>query len=135
LYVLLWAEGLTAKDIHKEMFPVYDGKCLSRKAVHSWVEEHGKRFADDEEIETKMRKWMKRQSKDFCSAGFDAFAKAMGQVYQFWWRICRKTNVLPYMSEYHMFYYVLYPIVTYLLTLPPSTTCVWVSLDNSYNYE
>jgi hypothetical protein len=27
-----------AKDIHKEMFPVYDGKCLSRKAVHNWVE-------------------------------------------------------------------------------------------------
>jgi hypothetical protein len=29
--------GLNAKDIHKEMFPVYVGKCLSRKAVHSWV--------------------------------------------------------------------------------------------------
>jgi hypothetical protein len=34
----LWAKGLTAKDINKETFPVYDGKCLSRKAVHSWVE-------------------------------------------------------------------------------------------------
>jgi hypothetical protein len=33
----LWAEGLNAKDIHKEMFPVYVGKCLSRKAVHNWV--------------------------------------------------------------------------------------------------
>jgi hypothetical protein len=29
------AEGLNTKDIHKEMFPVYGGKCLSRKAVHS----------------------------------------------------------------------------------------------------
>jgi hypothetical protein len=29
---------LNAKDIFKEMFPVYGGKCLSRKAVHSWVE-------------------------------------------------------------------------------------------------
>jgi hypothetical protein len=27
----LWAKGLNAKDIHKEMFPVYGGKC---KAVH-----------------------------------------------------------------------------------------------------
>jgi hypothetical protein len=26
-----------AKDIHKEMFPVYGGKCLLRKAFHSWV--------------------------------------------------------------------------------------------------
>jgi hypothetical protein len=24
----LWAKGLNAKDIHKEMFPVYGGKCL-----------------------------------------------------------------------------------------------------------
>jgi hypothetical protein len=34
----LWAKGLNAKDIHKEIFPVYGGKCLSRKAVHNWVE-------------------------------------------------------------------------------------------------
>jgi hypothetical protein len=33
----LWAKGLNAEDIHKEMFPVYSGKCLSRKAVHNWV--------------------------------------------------------------------------------------------------
>jgi hypothetical protein len=35
---LLWAKGLSAKDIHKEMFPVYSGKCLLRKAIHNWVE-------------------------------------------------------------------------------------------------
>jgi hypothetical protein len=33
----LWAKGPNAKDIHKETFPVYGGKCLSRKAVHNWV--------------------------------------------------------------------------------------------------
>jgi hypothetical protein len=33
----LWTEGLNAKDIHREMFPVYGGKCLFRKAVHNWV--------------------------------------------------------------------------------------------------
>jgi hypothetical protein len=32
----LWAKGLNAKDIHKEIFPVYGGKCLSRKVVPSW---------------------------------------------------------------------------------------------------
>jgi hypothetical protein len=31
----LWAKELKAKDIRKEMFHVYCGKCLSRKAVHS----------------------------------------------------------------------------------------------------
>jgi hypothetical protein len=33
----LWAKGLIAKDIHKEMFPVCGEKCLSPKAVHNWV--------------------------------------------------------------------------------------------------
>jgi hypothetical protein len=53
------------KDVHKETFPVYGGKCLSRKAVHNLVE---KRFADDEEV----RKWLRQQSKDFYAAGFGA---------------------------------------------------------------
>jgi hypothetical protein len=30
----LWAKGLNKKNIHEEMFPVYNGKCLSLKAVH-----------------------------------------------------------------------------------------------------
>jgi transposase len=34
----LWANGHNEKDIHKEIFPIYGGKCLSRKAVHNWVE-------------------------------------------------------------------------------------------------
>jgi hypothetical protein len=33
----LWAKGLDSKDIHKGMFPLYGGKCLSRKAVRNWV--------------------------------------------------------------------------------------------------
>jgi hypothetical protein len=28
---------LNAENIHKKMFHVCGGKCLSRKAVHSWV--------------------------------------------------------------------------------------------------
>jgi hypothetical protein len=35
--VLLWEKGRNAKDIHKEMFLVYGGKCLSHKAVNNWV--------------------------------------------------------------------------------------------------
>jgi hypothetical protein len=29
---------LNTKDIHKEMFPLYGGKCLLHKAVHNWVQ-------------------------------------------------------------------------------------------------
>jgi hypothetical protein len=38
LCVFFGQKGLNVKDIHKEMFPAYDRKCLSRKAVHNWVE-------------------------------------------------------------------------------------------------
>jgi hypothetical protein len=47
---LLWAKGLNANDIHKEMFPVYGEQCLSRKAAHNRVEKFSERrskVADD----------------------------------------------------------------------------------------
>jgi hypothetical protein len=28
---------IQCKGFHKELFPVYGGKCLLRKAVHNWV--------------------------------------------------------------------------------------------------
>jgi hypothetical protein len=61
----LWEKGINAKDIHTEMFPVYSGKCLSRKAVHNCIRKRYKRFVDDEEVETEVRKWLRQQSKDF----------------------------------------------------------------------
>jgi hypothetical protein len=36
---ILSAKRLNAEDIHKGMFPVYGGKCLSPKAVNNRVEE------------------------------------------------------------------------------------------------
>jgi hypothetical protein len=71
----LWAKGFNAKDIHKEMFPVYDGKCLSRKAVHNWMRNSLKddpKVADDE---TEVRTWLRQQSKDYHAAGFYALVK------------------------------------------------------------
>jgi hypothetical protein len=46
----LWAKRLSAEDVDKEMFPVYGEKCLSRKAVHKWVEKFSEgrsKVADD----------------------------------------------------------------------------------------
>jgi hypothetical protein len=45
------------------MFPAYGMKCLSRKAVHSWVENRGK-FS--------LMKKLGQQSNDFYAEGFDA---------------------------------------------------------------
>jgi hypothetical protein len=35
----------------------------------------GKCFADDEEIETEVQKWLRQHSKDFCAVGFNALVK------------------------------------------------------------
>jgi hypothetical protein len=45
-------------------------------------------FADDEEVETEVRKWLR-----LLCCGFRRTDKAMVQVYQCWWRICREINV------------------------------------------
>jgi hypothetical protein len=44
--LFLWAKGLNAQDIPKEMFPAYGGKCLLCKAAYKWVEKFsgGHRF-------------------------------------------------------------------------------------------
>jgi hypothetical protein len=47
----LWAIGLNANDIHKEIFPVHGGNCLSYKAVHNWFEKRGKYFVVVKEFE------------------------------------------------------------------------------------
>jgi hypothetical protein len=51
----LCAKGLNAKDIHKEMFPVYVMKCLSRKALYSCVEKlsQGRSEVSDDETEVR----------------------------------------------------------------------------------
>jgi hypothetical protein len=67
------------KDNHKEIFPVYSGKCLSRKAVHNWVERFSQgrsKVADDArpraEVAEKTVRTLRR------------IGIAMGQVYQCW---------------------------------------------------
>jgi hypothetical protein len=54
--------------------------------------------------------------KKLLCCGFRHTGKAMGQLYECWWEICREINVIP-RFEYHMFY-VLYPFMTYVLALP-----------------
>jgi hypothetical protein len=52
-------KGLNAKDVNKEIFSVYGGKCLSHKSVHKCVEKRDKRFANDEEVETEVLQWLR----------------------------------------------------------------------------
>jgi hypothetical protein len=89
LCVIFVGKRLVAKNIHKEIFHVYGGKYLSRKAVHSWFEKLGKRFADDEEFEMGVRKSLRQEPP---CRGFRHTGKAMGQVYQCWWRIMSRNK-------------------------------------------
>jgi hypothetical protein len=116
----LWAEGLIAKDVHKEMSSVYVVKCLSRKWFTTGPRNchlGGTRFADDVGVETEVRKWLRQQSKDFYAAGFDALVKRWDKLSMLVEVMSRNICFSFYRLEYHMFY-VLYPIMTYLLTLP-----------------
>jgi hypothetical protein len=88
LRCVLWANGLNVKDIHKEIFPLYGGKCLSCEAVHNWVEEFSQgrsNVADD------------------ARTGRPVEIATEGKTYRCWCRICGEVNVFP-RFEYHMFY-------------------------------
>jgi predicted Fe-S protein YdhL (DUF1289 family) len=60
------------KDIRKEMFPVYGGKCLSRNAVYKGDDKFCQGCSKVADDETGAQKWLRQQSKDSHSAGFDA---------------------------------------------------------------
>jgi hypothetical protein len=107
----LWAKGLNANDIHKAMFPVYGGKCLPCKAVHSWVEKRGKRFADDEEVETELQKWLKHRPKDFYAL-VKRWNECVSMLVQ---DMLRNKSFFPYSNITCFTFYI---HVTYLLTLP-----------------
>jgi hypothetical protein len=76
------SNGINATDIHKDMFALYGGKCLSRKAVHNWVVNVSlrtkslKRRSGGAEV----RKWLRQQSEDFYAADFDALVKLWTSV-------------------------------------------------------
>jgi hypothetical protein len=72
----------------------------------------GKRFTNDEEVETEVRKWLRKQSKDFYAAGFDALVKqwdeciSVGGGYvkkQFFFIQVRISHVLHFVSICDLF--------------------------------
>jgi hypothetical protein len=67
----LWAKGLNAKDIQKKCF-LLTVESVCRVTRFSLG---GKYFADNEDVEKEVRKWLRQQPKDFCAAGFDALVK------------------------------------------------------------
>jgi hypothetical protein len=79
--LFLWTEGLSAKDIHKEMFSVYGGKnlriCHVKLLTTGWQRRGWNGSVEMAEITVKRLpcRWSRRTGK------------AIGPVYQCWWRI------------------------------------------------
>ena len=74
----LWTKKMEAKDIHKEMLPMYGEHCLSRQAVHNWVQKFSEgrtRIEDDDGVERAVRAWFRQKPKEFYDAGFQGLVK------------------------------------------------------------
>jgi hypothetical protein len=84
LCVSFVGKELNAKDILKVMFPVCGGKCLSRKALHDWVEifSQGRSKVVDDTLPS--AEVAESAVKGLLFRWFQRIGKAMGQVYQCW---------------------------------------------------
>ena len=63
----LWAKDMAAKDMHKEMLPMYGEHCLSRQAAHNLVQKfsEGRTSIEDEHP-------VGRPVKEQCACGSDS---------------------------------------------------------------
>jgi hypothetical protein len=89
-FAVLWAKGLNAKDIHEEVDPVYGGKCLTRKPVHNWVNKFSQGRSEVAVDARPSAEMVETTVKRLLCWGSRRTGKAMGHVYQCWWRICRE---------------------------------------------
>jgi hypothetical protein len=94
------------------MFSVCGGKCLSPKAVLSWVEKLSQGRSKVEDDARPVEEVAETTAKRLLFCEFRRTGKAMGQVVEDMSRNKCFSQV--------RISYVLYPFVTYLLTLPRS---------------
>ena len=66
----LWAKNMEARDIHKEMLPMYGEHCLSRQAVYNWVQ----KFSEGRQVSKKNIEPVGRL-KEQCARGSDSNQK------------------------------------------------------------
>jgi hypothetical protein len=78
----LWAKGLNAKYIHKEIFPVYGGKCFSLNEVHYWDEKVSQGSSKVVDVVRPIAKVAEKTLKNCRCCSLRYTGKEMGQVYQ-----------------------------------------------------
>ena len=112
----LWAKEMAAKDIHKEMVPMYVEHCLSLQAVHNWVREV-LGWAEKYRRRTSSRSdYVPTATTIILCRRFPGTCETVGQVFKSVWSLCWKINVVcvslsPFVSFQSHF-------VSYLLNFP-----------------
>ena len=72
----LWAKNMEAKDIHKEILPMYGEHSLSRQAVlHNWVQKFSEGRTSIEDEHRVGRITFRQQPKEFFAADFQGLVK------------------------------------------------------------
>jgi hypothetical protein len=91
--MLFMGKKTHAKYIPKAIRPAYSGKSLSGKALHNWVENFIQGCSKVVDYARPGAKVAETTVKRLLCCGFRRTGKAMGQVYQWCWRIYREINV------------------------------------------
>jgi hypothetical protein len=102
----LWTKRLNAKDIYKEIVPVYGEKYLSRKAVHNCAEKISQRHSKVADDARPGAEVAEITVKRFLGCRFRDTGKAMGQVYQCWWWICREIIIFSQIGISHVWCFI-----------------------------
>ena len=91
----LWEKNMESKDIHKEMLPMYDEHCLSRQAIHNWVQKfsEGRTSIEDDHragrpVEIATPGNVPTATKRILRRRFQGTCETVGQVFKFVWRLC-----------------------------------------------
>jgi hypothetical protein len=92
----------------------------------------GKLFADHEDVEMEVRKWLGQQLKDFHIADFEALVKRCDKCINVGDGYVEKYIFFPQFRILH--FYVLYPFVTYLFSLPRNSIR-WRPFPSKYFYN
>ena len=67
---------MAEKSIHKEMLPMYGEHCLSRQAVHNWVQKFSEgRTSIEDEHRVGQPAWSRQQPQEFYAASFQGLVK------------------------------------------------------------
>ena len=90
----LWAKNMEAKDIHKEMLPMYGEHCLSRRAVHNWVQKFSEGLSWRSCSWKNSARVVPTATKRIFRRRFPGTCETVGQVFKSVWRLCWKINVV-----------------------------------------